>query len=170
MLKTVSAIACVALVSMMGKKPIDNEHFLIYGSVLEVDPIENAQMEAIGTRVTVYEDGDIFVAFKTNEEGEFQFNLPVGGQYTLAFGGDDYVNKIVTIDAKTLGVEKRGESVEIDMGLFRNHAGADYTYLAAPVAKFRYHRDEGFSANQVYANKMAMRTMQCLDDIRAANK
>lgn len=170
MFKTATAIACVALVGMMGKKPIDNQHFLIHGSVMELDLIENSQVEATQTQVIVYEGGDIFVAFKTDEEGEFEFNLPVGGQYTLAFGGEDFVNKIVTVDAKYLGVEKRGEAVEIDMGLFRNHVGADFSYLAAPVAKFRYKRDEGFEANQVYAQKMAMRTMQCLDDIRAANQ
>lgn len=163
------ALSVLAAGGMLKEKPIDNQHFLIHGQVFELDPLENREHDAANTRVIVYEKGEIYVAFKTAEDGKYLFNLPVGRQYTLEYGGDDYVNKVVTIDASKLGEQKKPEILEMDMGLFRHFEGVDYTFLDAPVAKFRYMRDEGFEANAGHAIRMSEKTAKCMDSIRSLN-
>lgn len=101
MLKSVGLALCVAAAGLVGKKPIDTQHFLIHGNVYEIDPVQNAQYDANDTRVIVYKDGEIYVAFNTNDDGKYLFNLPIGENYTLEFGGDTYINKRITMDAST---------------------------------------------------------------------
>lgn len=170
MLKTVGLALCVAAAGLMGKKPIDTQHFLIHGNVYEIDPVQNAQHEANDTRVIVYKDGEIYVAFNTDEEGEYLFNLPIGENYTLEFGGDTYVNKRIAIDATRLKEEKKGQAIELDLGLFRWHPGVDYGFLDAPVAKFQYSMADGFTANQVHSQQMARKTIKTLDAIRSMHE
>lgn len=170
MLKTVGLALCVAAAGLVGKKPIDTQHFLIHGNVYEIDPVQNAQHKANDTRVIVYKAGEIYVAFNTNDDGKYLFNLPVGENYTLEFGGDTYVNKRITIDATRLKEEKKGQAMKLNLGLFRWHPGVDYRFLDTPVTKFQYSMAEGFRANQVHSQQMLRKTIKMLDAIRSMHE
>ncbi len=88
----------------------------------------------------------------------------------MEFGGDTYVNKPIAIDATRLKEEKKGQAIELDLGLFRWYAGVDYGFLDAPVAKFQHSMADGFTANQVHSQQMARKTIKTLDAIRSMHE
>lgn len=170
MIKCLTLLAClVTLTATAGLKPIDGKHFLIVGDVFEIDPVDNKQHTAENSLIVVFCEGEIFTAFKTEADGEYQFNLPIGKTYDIVFGGKEYVNKTVTVDAVRLGEMRKGEILRMDMGLFREYDGIDYTFLQDPVAKFKFKKYEGFAPNEDYAIRMSQKTMKCLDSIRSLN-
>lgn len=170
MIKCLTLFACLATISATaGLKPIDGNHFLIVGEVFELDPVENKQHSAENSLVVVFCEGEIFTAFKTEGSGKYSFNLPIGKNYDIVFGGKEYVNKTVNVDASRLGETRKGEILRMDMGLFREYSGVDYTFLQDPVAKFKFKKYEGFTPNEDYAIRMSQKTMKCIESIRSSN-
>lgn len=123
-------------------RPIDEEHFIIYGDVVEQVYGSENRANAPGTRVIVYRDNEIYVAFKSDERGEYVFNLPLGHKYELSYGGDNFVNKRIEIDATEAKARKKGYSVEMNMSLFRPVEEVDYTEMDLnPVVAFSYDQE-----------------------------
>ena len=120
-------------------QPIDQEHFLIYGFMIEKVYGSDNEANAPDTRCIVYRDNEIYVAFKSSDKGEYIFNLPLGHEYTLEFGGEDFVNKRVVIDTKKCKPKKKkGHVVEMDMSLFRPVDGIDYKDLEQQIVRWYY--------------------------------
>ncbi|MEO0403293.1 MAG: hypothetical protein AAF193_00330 [Bacteroidota bacterium] len=138
-MKTIAMIMALGLAMSGPMRPISNEYVLIHGNVQEIqltsDDIEDAQ----AVRCIVYREGEIYVAFKTDESGDYLFNLPVGYDYELVFGGDDYVNKRITMDVTNLPAEKKGVTFKCDMRVFKaNPEIKQLSVFDDPVAKFNY--------------------------------
>lgn len=122
--------------------PINEEHFLIHGDMVEQVYGSENKANAPNTRVIVYRDNEIYVAFKSDERGEYIFNLPIGHKYELTYGGDDFVNKRVEIDATDCKIRKKGYTLEMNMSLFRPVDEVDYSDMdVAPVVAFNYDQD-----------------------------
>lgn len=120
-------------------KPNSGDYFLVYGSMENLHWADGSMLDAANTWCVVSTPEDeIYVAFKANEDGEYEFNLPVGQVYTMTFGGKDYVNKKVEIDARKLEASKKGLTLKLDMLLFTAPEDADVSAFEQPVAKFMY--------------------------------
>lgn len=122
-------------------KPNSNEYVLIHGNVKEMFFDSDDARDASNVRCVVYKDDEIYVAFKSDEEGNYLFNLPVGEKYELVFGGDDFVNKSITMDVTNLPAEKKGIAFECNMRVFK--APSDIKQLKVfeePICKFEYSR------------------------------
>lgn len=122
--------------------PIDKEHFLLYGFTVEMLYESGDEGNAPGTLCKVYIGEEIYTAFRSNAKGEYVFNLPKGNLYTLAFGGDDYVNKIVEIDARELQDSRKESVIAMDLALFRPVEGVDYAEMDVPVVRWYYDGSE----------------------------
>ncbi|MFT7208785.1 MAG: hypothetical protein ACI93E_000412 [Flavobacteriales bacterium] len=123
-------------------RPIDEKHFLIYGDVIEQVYGSENRANAPNTRVIVYRENEIYVAFKSDARGEYIFNLPLGHKYELTYGGENFVNKRIVIDATNAKVSKSGYSLEMNMSLFRPVEEMDYTEMDTnPVVSFSYDQD-----------------------------
>jgi hypothetical protein len=127
------------LIAQKGKKDdITGDYFLMKGRVFEVNMIESAESKASNVQVVVYQEKELYVAFFTNESGEYSFYLPIGHVYEVWFGGAAFVNKKVSIEAAHFPKEKRPRTIPLDMGLFRPVEGYDFPMLNEPMAHIKY--------------------------------
>lgn len=120
-------------------QPASSKHILIHGNTVE--QIYNTENVANAPDVWVIinrDDEELYCAFKTDSKGEYEFNLPVGHRYELLYGGKDFVNKKVIIDATDTPEVRRGHIVKMNMSLFRPVETVDYSVLASPLAEFKY--------------------------------
>jgi hypothetical protein len=120
-------------------QPASSKHVLIHGSTVE--QVYNTDNVANAPEVWVIinrDDEELYCAFKTDSKGEYEFNLPVGHRYELLYGGEDFVNKKVIIDATDTPEVRRGHTVKMNMSLFRPIEQVDYSVLENPLAEFKY--------------------------------
>jgi hypothetical protein len=149
-----------------GTKPVDNKHFLIYGEIVEVDLIASKEVDGTGTQVVVYQDDEIYVAFNADETGKYKFNLPINHNYRVVYGGKDFVNKEILINAHELPKKKYGHNVKLDLGMFKNFDGVDYSFLAEPVALIAYDDIMGkLSFDEKYSKKQSKAMFKCMKQI-----
>lgn len=149
-----------------GTKPVDNKHFLIHGEIVEINPIESKEVDAAGAQVIVYQDDEIYVAFHADEKGKYKFNLPINHEYRVVYGGKDFVNKEISINAHELPRKKYGHDVQLDLGVFQNFEGVDYSFLAEPVALISYDDIMGkFSFDEKHSKKQSKAMYKCMKQI-----
>jgi len=149
-----------------GTMPVDNKHFLIYGEIIEMDPVAAQERDAGGTQVIVYQDDEIYVTFNADEKGGYKFNLPVNHNYSVVYGGDAFVNKEILIDAHKLPNKKYGQNVQLDLGLLKKFEGVDYSFLNAPVALISYDELVGkFSYDEKHYKKQSKAMYRCMKQI-----
>jgi hypothetical protein len=131
--------AMAAAIIKTALQPATPQHFLIHGSTVEQvynsENVENApQVQVIVHR----DDEEYYCAFKTDERGEYEFNLPLGHRYEIVYGGSAFVNKKVVIDATQTPQAKKGHIVKMNMSLFKPMKDIDYSVLEKPLAEFKY--------------------------------
>lgn len=132
-------ICSLNLFSQKGKKDdITGDYFLMKGRVYELNMLEPAESRASNVQVVVYQEKELYVAFFTNESGEYSFYLPIGHNYEVWFGGAAFVNKKVVIEGIPFPKEKKPRTIPLDMGLFRPVDGYDFPMLNEPLAHIKY--------------------------------
>lgn len=118
--------------------PVDNMHFLVHGKTIEILMNQDGDKVVGDVMMIMYQEEEIYAAIRSDEYGHYEFNLPVGHVYKLVYGGDEYVNKIIEIDASNLKVKTKGHKLKVDMGLFKPAPEVDYTVMKESVANFSY--------------------------------
>jgi hypothetical protein len=139
----ITFIICVAI-SVLGwsqKKENLGEYFHLQGQLLAIDPFSDEEGKTGQTQVVVMQDEEIFVAFDSKMTGKYEFYLPIGHIYTIAFGGKQFVNKKVMIDATKTPKEKKPRSMKLDIGLFPPIEGASFATLDEPFVKITYNKE-----------------------------
>lgn len=135
----VMLVSAAVMMASSSLKPISNEYVLVHGNVKEFQLDSEDLSDASKVRCVVYKNGEIYVAFKTDEDGDYLFNLPVGEQYELVFGGDDYVNKRINLDVSSLEAEKKGIAFKCDMRVFKSPGEVkQLAIFDEPVCLFSY--------------------------------
>lgn len=137
--------AFLLLISMLARptadavpQPIDDAHLVIYGNLIEILYGSQNEANAPMTQVVIYRDDEIFSAFKSNERGEYVFNLPVGYVYELDFGGSAFVNKRVVVDTQECNGKRAKRSIAMDMSLFRPVETIDYSAMESPIVRWYF--------------------------------
>ena len=171
MTATLLSMAFSAAVALTGStRPVDNNHILIYGKVLEIIPQEMKEIPGESVQVMIYQEDELYVAFNTDDKGKYEFNLPVEHNYTIVFGTENYVAKRVTIDAHALSDRKTGHAVKLDMGIFKPVEGVDFSFLEAPIASFYFQQEVGqIAPDEDYSFKMAKQMRKCYKQILKAS-
>ena len=124
------------------------------------------EIDATDTRIIVYQEDEIYVAFNTDDQGKYKFNLPVGHMYRVVYGGDKYVNKEVFIDAHDIPMKRYGYNVVLDMGVVKEYEGVDFSFLAAPVALIAFDSAYGKMVfDESHSKKKGKEMLKCLKKI-----
>jgi hypothetical protein len=149
---TLALILSAFCSSVFAKDKNSNDHFKFEGTVFEHIIKTDEYTEAANVQIMVYQDQELFVAFNTKENGTFQFEFPLGHQYEIVFGGGDFVNKKIDIDARSLKPRNGGYELNMDIRLFRPITGFDFAMLNDPFVKFDYDKEYGqFVPNEMYS-------------------
>lgn len=113
---------------------IDNVY--VYGTVKDY----NTSKKLDGITVTVFKDGASHASVVTSANGKYEFNLDYGYEYKLLFDKPGMVSKNVTINTRGIPEEDRigGLAMNVEMTLFQDIAGIDYSILQQPIGKSKY--------------------------------
>jgi hypothetical protein len=123
------------------KRSTLGEYFLLQGQLFEVNPFTQEEGKAAFTQVKVYQGDEIYVAFDSKSSGKYEFYLPLGHLYTVAYGGGKYVNKMVLVDATASPNEKKPRMMQLNIGLFAPIEGASFPALEQPYVKIAYSKE-----------------------------
>ncbi len=167
MTSTIFTLALAAMTAFSGgTKPVDSNHFLLHGKILEIDLAAMQEIAVSNSQVIVMQDGEIYVAFNADDKGKYEFNLPVDHQYTIIYGSQNYVNKKVEINAYDLGKSRYGHDVKLDLGLFKSVEGVDFSFLEMPIAKIQFAPEYGkLAPDEEYSMRMAKQMRKCFKKI-----
>lgn len=136
---------------------IGGDHFLIEGMITRCDFPDNTSEAAPYTQVVIYQDDDLFVTFFADEEGHYTFYLPISKTYTLHFGGSAYINKKIQVDATQLSKERKPRKLTLDVELFREVEGVEFSMLTEYWQLFRYNPETDELTNDLaYHNRKKM--------------
>ncbi len=132
-------MTALTMSSQTPKKYDDADHFLLKGSVYEIDHLEDTEGKAKDVPVVIFQDDEIYVAFNTAaNNGNYEFYLPINYNYSILYGGDYYVNKIVSVDSRQFPSEKKPRTVKLSVGLFRPIEGYGFEMMKEPFVKVNY--------------------------------
>lgn len=134
-------LVLIPFASIAGKRN-PKKHFEFTGQVLEVNLKNEKEKPVRNASVTVYQDGELYVFFETSGNGSFDFNLPIGHDYIIEFGGQKMVAKKVEIDARKCPKTMTAAKVDFDIVLFEDLGYDPIKCLEKPIAYYAY--DAGF--------------------------
>lgn len=127
-------VCCVSV--LQAKKGVDDDHFRIQGKVYDKPLAEaGSSIEAAFCQIIVYQNKELFVAFFSGKDGSYEFNLPIGFDYEVMFGGSAFVNQKVQIDTKSMKQRSGGYDLDLDIELFRVLDGYEFSLLNEPFVK-----------------------------------
>ena len=120
---------------------VDNDHFRIQGNVFDVHLSNGSEDEASHVQIVVYQNKEIFVAFFSGKKGEYEFNLPVGYEYEIAFGGSAFENQKVYVDTRPVVPRAGGYDLDLDIHLFRVIDGTQFSMLQEPFMRLYFDQE-----------------------------
>ncbi|MBL7962428.1 MAG: hypothetical protein JNM31_01165 [Flavobacteriales bacterium] len=108
----------------------------IYGNVKD----QYTSKKLDGVTVTILKNGAKLNEVKTNASGKYEVNLDYGADYSIVFNRANYISKNISIDTRNVPEEDRtgGHAINMDMSLFEELPGVDFSLLKQPFGKARY--------------------------------
>jgi hypothetical protein len=134
-------VLLIPFASIAGKRN-PKKHFEFSGQVLEMNLKSEKEKPVRNASITVYQDGELYVFFETTENGTFNFNLPIGHDYVIDFGGNKLVSKKIQIDASKCPKNMTATKIDFDVVLFEDLGYKPIKCLEKPIAFYAY--DPGF--------------------------
>ncbi len=127
-------VLLLLLSGLYANAQIDNVY--VYGTVKDY----NTSKKLDGIIVTVFKDGAKHSSVVTSANGKYEFNLDFGYEYKLLFEKPGMVGKNVVIDTRGIPDEDRtgGLAMNMEMTLFQDIPGIDYSILQQPIGKSKY--------------------------------
>ena len=123
------AIASISLVGMAAAQDVE-----VYGRVREQEqpqPITGATMD-------VSSDGVQLFRMLSDSTGFYRIGLDVGRVWRIRFAAPGRVAKLVEFDLGDLPANDGGYGMNVDMRLFKEDAGKDFSFLDEPLGICRY--------------------------------
>ncbi|HMN04548.1 MAG TPA: hypothetical protein PKD45_02385 [Flavobacteriales bacterium] len=130
---------------------VDNVY--VYGTVKDY----NTSKKLDGIVVTVFKDGVKSNSVVTSANGKYEFNLDYGYVYKIVYEKAGIVAKNVSIDTKGIPETDRagGLAMNVEMTLFQDIPGIDYSILNQPIGKSKYDEKAGMlSWDLAYTEQM----------------
>ncbi len=136
----------------------------VYGNV------SDDNRDLVGVLVQVTQNGRTINSSKTDPNGDYAFQLPLGGEFIAVVSREGYVSKkffISTIGVPPEKVDAKFQPIGASISLFKKLEGVDYSLLNQPMMKFGYNAmDESFEYDKEYQKQMAAG----LEQIKTAEK
>lgn len=168
-MKHILSIVCIATLAMnaYAKKGQETDMFVLQGRILELDIFAGTDKPAPNCQILIYQDKDIYVAFRAEVGGDYEFYLPLGFEYEIVVGGSEYVNKKVYVDARGIKPGKAQYEVLLDVGVFRPVDQFTFDSLKEPVTRFTYDSEyRQFVPDLVYTEARAKELEKTLKKVR----
>ncbi len=132
------------LLAVAGALQAQIDNIYVYGTVKDY----NTSKKLDGITVTVFKDGAKLNSVVTSANGKYEFNLDFGYDYKILFEKPGIVGKNVAINTKGIPDDDRqgGLAMNVEMTLFKDIPGIDYTILNQPIGKSKYDPGTGMLA------------------------
>jgi len=129
---------CLVLMSFQGSA---QDVVYIYGTVKDY----YSSKKIDGVTVTVFKNGSKLMDVRTNASGKYDVNLDYGADYKLVYSKQGLVSKSIAMDTRNVPEEDRvgGHGFNLEMTLFNDIPGIDFSVLDQPIGKAKYYADKG---------------------------
>jgi hypothetical protein len=161
-----------AISSAQATKGVDDDHFRIQGRIYEKSVTEGGTVvETPFCQVVVYQNKELFVAFFSSKDGSYEFNLPIGFEYEVMFGGSAFVNQKIQVDTKGMHKRPGGYDLDLDIELFRVMDGYEFPLLNEPFVKIGWDAEtEQLIQDELYTLDRKRELEKLLKKIRKEKK
>lgn len=125
---------CIAGLVAAQEQQLDNVY--VYGTVK--DQYTAKKLEDVV--VTIYKNGGKLQEVSSNASGKYEFTLDYGADYKIVYSRIGWVSKNYTVDTRNVPEEQRvgGEGMNVEMTLFQELPGMDFSILQQPIGKAKY--------------------------------
>jgi len=126
-----------------------------------------------GVSVKVYEGGSVVQTFVTDNSGEVKIKLPAGKKYKIEVSKGGKVTRTVSVNLNNVNdelIQGTGTVVgAVEMSLFDELPGIDYSYVTSNVATEFFHdgKNNELQYDQVLAEKMIKKVEKIMKDSEA---
>ncbi|MEX1131674.1 MAG: hypothetical protein WEC15_00480, partial [Flavobacteriales bacterium] len=112
----------------------------IYGTVKDY----YSSKKIDGVTISVFKNGSKLMDVQTNASGKYDVNLDYGADYKLVYSKNGLVSKSIAMDTRNVPEEDRvgGHGFNLEMTLFNDLPGVDFTVLEQPIGKAKYYPDK----------------------------
>ncbi len=118
---------------------VDNVY--VYGTVKDYTTAK--KLDAV--TVAVYKNGVKLTETVTSANGKYEFNLDYGSDFKIVYSKAGIVSKFINIDTRNIPEEERagGHGMNVEMTLFNELPGVDFSILQQPIGKAKYDAASG---------------------------
>jgi hypothetical protein len=151
------------------KGPAENL-FRLHGKLLELDIVKGANQPAADLQVIVYQNREIYAAFKSSADGSYEFYLPLGFEYEVSVGGTSHINKKIYIDSRGVKAVKSPHEIVLDIGVFRPVDQYSFELLKEPFVKVSWDEEYNqFAPDLDYTDSRARELEKVFRKIRKSS-
>jgi hypothetical protein len=152
-MKKIIFLFTLAIAGLTNTLSAQNEksNVLVWGTVQEFCDETNLE----NTVITLLQDEEEIQKHITKRSGKFEFTLEYNHNYKLVFSADNYVTKSVEIDTRNVpgNEQEGGAGFDLDMKLFKNFDGIDYTLFTKPIGLAKYDaKNRGITFSKKYSD------------------
>ncbi|MBI2723077.1 MAG: carboxypeptidase regulatory-like domain-containing protein, partial [Bacteroidetes bacterium] len=137
-----------------------------------VGNISDDNGDVSGAVIQITQGGKSVGNAMTDGSGDYNFSLPLGGEFLVVVSKEGYVSKKFSVS--TLGVppekaETKFPIIQADMGLNKRLEGVDYSLLNQPINKYHYNPGkDNFEYDKAYLDQMLAGLMAIKEAEKAA--
>lgn len=136
-------LICATLMGMAQRAQAQGgelDNVYIYGTIKD----QYTAKKLDGVVVAIYKNGGKLQEVSSNASGKYEFNVDYGAEYKIVYNKVGWVSKNYTVDTRNVPEESRvgGEGMNIEMTLFQELPGMDFSILNQPIGKAKYYAEK----------------------------
>ncbi len=112
-----------------------------------------------GIKIVVTKNGQAYKTYTPESNGRYSFNLDFNNVYVVSYVRNNYVTKKVEVNtnvpAKVLEKNSYKSKWKVEVGLFREYEGLDFSFFDKPIQKIFYvNKSVNFNYDNSYAKQI----------------
>lgn len=131
-----------------------------YGKITDRSLNDSSEKPLDSTKVEVWAGENLIVTVLSDAKGRYRISLPYYSRYMIKYGNDEYIQKVIELDASEFSEERNSSklTINIDVALFKVDNKSDFDFLREnPLAKGQYkRRDKQVLWDKEYISMMAL--------------
>jgi hypothetical protein len=144
---------CWFLFPTHAQKPVSSlASVQFYGRITDRSLSDSSEKPLDSTRVEVWADDSLITTVFSDSKGKYKIVLPHYSRYKLKYGNEEYIQKVIELDASEFS-DERGSAkltINIDVALFKAENKSDFDFLEKnPLARGQYRKKD----NQILWDK-----------------
>ncbi len=136
------------------------------GKLTELNMADSTEKCLSEMAIEVWSDGALMLVIYTQERGKYKIDLPFYHQYRIKYGNQDFVQKMIDVDATDFAqhTQKRGYELALDITLFKQKYVSGFEFLKeTPIATASYSKEEDMVVwNTQHITQMNMQMMNAI--------